>query len=442
MTKSGNFWRGTFRRYAKRWYASWMQARENEIVLRKLEKASEIEIRQMETNAIRHFAPDANARLGLTWDGQVYRNHDSGAVYGSVGAAIRDPILEKLDAMHRLMIAAGPGGSAKAAEMLPVEVIMPALPEHVPLRSLAETYTWRDLVLGVSDAGAVRANLADLVHVAVGGSSGWGKSVFLRSLAYQLAMSVDPVDLVMIDLEKTTLAPFEQCDRLLYPVIDNEQDTVAVFEELTSELDQRRELFNQYPGIDSLYMYNAQADEPINPLVLIGDEITALLSDKNVEARLRTLALRARKFGMWLILAGQDWRAASLDIAIRNQLSCCVQFKAKSGSQSRILLDKIDARDLTIKGRALMWLPGREMIEMQAPIIGHQDIIAAMAGGAPQREVPEAEHGDLEEQVIEAWEDIDKPNITKVTAALFDGQTGGTNWTRVKKIVYSTGLLS
>ncbi|GAG86948.1 unnamed protein product, partial [marine sediment metagenome] len=294
------------------------------------------------------------------------------AVCGDVGPVMRDPYMTKVDELIRMLIAAGPGGAQKATEMLPAENIAPMLPEHVPLRSLVDTCSYHDLVLGVSAAGVVRGDLGDLVHIAIGGSSGWGKSVFLRMLAYQLALSIEHIDLVLLDLENTTLSPFAKCDRLLYPIIDSERDTVSVFDDLLDELNRRRELFRQHPGVDSLQQYNALADEKISPLVLLGDEITALLADKKVEAKLRTLALRARKYGMWLVLAGQDWRAVSLDPAIRNQLSCCVQFKAKSGPQSRVLLECSDARDLTVKGRALAWLPGREMIEMQSPIIGHQ----------------------------------------------------------------------
>lgn len=405
----------------------------------RVKQADDIRLRELAAGALRHITPDERARLGLTYDGVTFRNHDNGAVYGTIGQMIVDPIMARLDRMERMMIAAGGQHGEHVAQLVP-ESEKP-LPGHVPLRSLVETPSYRKLVLGVSNSGTVEADMADLVHVAVGGSSGWGKSIFLRSLAFQLAKSTDPVDLVMIDLEKATLAPFESCDRLLYPVIDNERDTVSVFDELTDELNRRRELFNQFTGVDSLYLYNSLADEPIRPLVIIGDEITALLADRDVEKGLSTLALRARKFGMWLVLAGQDWKAANVDTTIRNQLSCCIQFKAKSAAQSRILLETSDAQKISTAGRALAWLPGRDIIEMQAPIIGRQDIIAAMTGNGPQYDMPDMPDDGLKQRVIDTWQSMDRPNITAVTAEIFDGQRGGTNWNRVKDIVYSTGLM-
>ena len=88
----------------------------------------------------------------------------------------------------------------------------------------------------------------------------------------------------------------------------------------------------------------------------------------------------------------------------------------------------------------LTWLPGRDIMEFQAPIIGRQDIIMAMTGNGPQREMPDAPD-DLEQQVIDTWSSMERPNITSVTAEIFGGQRGGANWNRVKRIVYSTGLL-
>ena len=79
-------------------------------------------------------------------------------------------------------------------------------PERVWLRDLAPTpATLNSLVLGVtmSDGGQSRpvtAALSDLVHVAVGGSSGWGKSVFLRALALQLATAAETCRLALRDL--------------------------------------------------------------------------------------------------------------------------------------------------------------------------------------------------------------------------------------------------
>lgn len=249
------------------------------------------------------------------------------------------------------------------------------LPPQVNLLDLlpAGLASLEQIVLGLTSGPTgletVTAPLASLVHIAIGGSSGWGKSMMLRALAFQLMLAPEACQLIFIDLEGVTFSPFERCDRLRYAVADTEQAALDVLADLVDEMNQRRELYSRFPGCDSLKAYNALAAEPLPAIALLIDESTALLSDRPVESAIRTLALRARKFGVYAILGGQDWKAASLDTAIRNQLSSRIQFKAQDGAQSRVLLGTPDAANLDRPGRAYALLPGRPRLELQAPFI-------------------------------------------------------------------------
>jgi hypothetical protein len=356
---------------------------------------------QLRIHLTKTIYPDQWGSYPLLWDGQQCLDPGRGLLFNFAGGLqAASPEVARPEQLARILKAAGGWPTGAAAENLlpgPADVNWPS---RVPLAGLLDgPPSFRDLALGVTikDDGQpeiVRADMGKLVHIAVGGSSGWGKSVFLRSLAYQLAKSSDPVDLVLIDLEAATFAPFQTCNRLLWPVADTEGDALAIFQELTGEMDRRRELFSFYPGTDSLGAYNAQAGEPLTPLVALVDEATALLGDKAVEGALRTLALRARKYGLWLVLGGQDWKASSLDTAIRNQLSSRIQFKAMSASQSRVLLQQGGAEDLDALGRALAILPGRAMFVMQAPFISSDRIMEDLGDGGPRGPMPEGGAGD------------------------------------------------
>jgi hypothetical protein len=298
-----------------------------------------------------------------------------------------------INQMPRRSLAAGTSSGGQWRDVTEGQPL-PALPTNVPLTSLLPGQpSARSLALGVTmqEGGRpeiVRADMSRLVHVAVGGSSGWGKSVFLRSMAYQLAQSSEPVDLVLIDLEGVTFAPFARCGRLLYPVADTEQAALAIFQALTQEMDRRRDLYQQFPGVDSLMAYNVRADESLRPVVCLVDEATALLQDSGVESAIRTLVLRARKYGLWCVLGGQSWKASVLDTTIRDQLATRVQFRAMSASQSRVLLEQSGAERLDTPGRALAIIPGRDVIEMQAPNISHHAITNALDDGGPRHELP------------------------------------------------------
>jgi DNA segregation ATPase FtsK/SpoIIIE-like protein len=257
-------------------------------------------------------------------------------------------------------------------------------------------------------------------------------------MAYQLAHSTEDVRLALIDLEGATLAPFANCNRVMWPLADTEQDAIAVMHGLTDELDRRRDLYSEYTeqAVDSLYRYNEVAREPLPPLVLIADEITALMEDKDVESNLRTLSLRGRKYGLWLMLAGQDWKASTLSTTIRNQLATCIQFKARDATQSRILLGHPDAADISVQGRAFAWLPGRDLVEMQAPIIE----LGTQRGNGPIYPMPEATReqsvqDDKADRVRQMY--ADGESLRTIEKAIF-GYAGGAAHDRVTDILSAT----
>jgi len=339
---------------------------------------------------------------------------------------------------RRSLIASGRGWPKAAALEPPSAVVGPDLPKQVSLLSILSTPDVADLVLGVGENGRiVKADMSKMVHVAVGGSSGWGKSVFLRALGFQLALSQTPVDLVAVDLEATTLAPLANCKRLLYPIADTEQEALGVFTALLDEMGRRKELYNAYPGVDSLRAYNAESDVRLNPVICLVDEATALLSSKGVESALRTLCLRARKYGLWLVLAGQDWKGTSLDTAIRNQLSSRVQFKTMGSHQSRVLLQQAGAEKLDTVGRALTILPGQSMFPMQAPFISREDIERGVGNGGPQGAIPilaspaAGNGGDvarIKELAAEGW------GPSSIAREVF-GSPGGSAYYKVKDVL-------
>lgn len=288
----------------------------------------------------------------------------------------------------------------KASPDVPAGPPPAAWPRVVRLHEIAaDPPSLHRLALGVTvgDDGqqsTVAAALGEMVHIAVGGSSGWGKSVFLKALALQLATAAEPVHMAMVDLEGVTFSAFATCSRLLWPVAETEGQALAIMALLVEEMDRRSLLFREYPGVDSLAAYNARAggDEPLAPWVALIDEATALLSDRSVQNATRTLVLRARKYGLWMVLGGQDWKSASIDTAIRNQLSSRVLFRTQDAAQSRTLLGDGVASTIEVVGRAYAQLPGRPMLQLLAPMVTGADIGRALAGQTgPAGELPEVE---------------------------------------------------
>lgn len=306
-----------------------------------------------------------------------------------------------LDALERWQLHQLAHATARHSDPLPASTAMSALgpglawPERVNLLNLLPDGqgSLNNLILGVTIENGtlhtISAPLAKMVHVAVGGASGWGKSEFLRAIAFQVATAPEPTELCFVDLEAATFSPFAKSGKLRYPIADSERDILAILTDLQDELKRRKALFSVYPEADKLTVYNQLAAEPLPEIVLLIDEMTALFSDNpEIEQAARTLVLRARKYGIFTVAGGQSWKASDLDSSIRSQFSTTVHFHAKDKASSRVLLGDAAAADIDHIGRAYVILPGQRMIEMQAPALSLMNVLKVLESGQNAGSVP------------------------------------------------------
>jgi S-DNA-T family DNA segregation ATPase FtsK/SpoIIIE len=97
------------------------------------------------------------------------------------------------------------------------------------------------------DGKLVEADLSDpnTCHFLVGGTTGSGKSEFLRSLLLSLYTVIPPEQLkiALVDPKRVTFPEFEQMPWLLSPVVKDSEDAIALMEQLVSDMEQRYQLF-------------------------------------------------------------------------------------------------------------------------------------------------------------------------------------------------------
>lgn len=275
-------------------------------------------------------------------------------------------------------------------------------PNYVPLARYLDSQGGASLdkiFLGVTCDPAtgqqqpVSMPMDDLVHFAVAGTSGFGKTTFLESLLYQF-ITTNACDLAIVDL-KGELVAWRNADVLRWPLATTRDDGSAILAACYDELQYRRTAFESIGGAKSLDDYNARANGAgqFRPLVAMLDEGTILLrGDKEIASQAVDLVLLGRSFGLWLVLAGQDFKVSSTASEIRNQLVTRVQFHAADGPQARVLLGHSRAQGLGV-GRAICRLKGHQSdIELQAPVIARADIDALLTGqSGPRQPAPVAE---------------------------------------------------
>ena len=111
-------------------------------------------------------------------------------------------------------------------------------PDHAPMK----------IAIGINlDRELVEADLADpnTCHFLIGGTTGSGKSEFLRSLLLSLIYRYSPQQLriALVDPKRVTFPEFELMSWLLAPVVKESDRALELMEELVAEMERRYKLF-------------------------------------------------------------------------------------------------------------------------------------------------------------------------------------------------------
>jgi DNA segregation ATPase FtsK/SpoIIIE-like protein len=238
---------------------------------------------------------------------------------------------------------------------------------------------------GLSREGEVWQPLEKLRHIVVAGSTDSGKSAFLRSLLYQLlkqpfdgalrlrsGQAQDrplPVELYLTDMEGLTFAVFEAAPQLAMPIAESVEEATRIAFRLSQEMERRAALYQatgRFPEKLSEYHAAIVDQSPTSNLpwiVAVFDEFTALMDEagkgSDLYRLIGQLAMRGRKYGITLVLAGQDFKADLLNTRITNQLRTRVQFACTTAYQSQVVLGRAGAEKITTPGRALVSFGGK-----------------------------------------------------------------------------------
>ncbi|MBN1886944.1 MAG: hypothetical protein JW850_03105, partial [Thermoflexales bacterium] len=312
-----------------------------------------------------------------------------------LGPGVRLNTLLEKDLVHDIRIATGHSAWAVEENGVTYVLTMAArrrtpLPTCIRLNLADRPAGEYVLGFGLSHSGQLWGELDDMTHVIVAGSSDSGKSACLRSLVWQLRHQLLPVDLYLTDMEGLTFAWAAKWSMLKMPIAQDVPAATEITRHLLAEIKRRAQLYDttgRYP--EKLSEYHAvggkrMSDETRLPwIVAVFDEFSALAeaAGKNSELlnNISQLAQRSRKYGVTLILAGQDFKADLLNTRITNQLKTRIQFRCARREQSQIVLGRSGAEKITTPGRALMWLEGK-LVEIQSFWVPKETIIRASGG--------------------------------------------------------------
>lgn len=372
--------------------------------------ALEAERQKMRLESVRVLPADERGRQGIAFDGQIYRNLDTMAVFDQIRIRYFDPLMEQVNAMQKTLLALQGANGPAAKQML--EAQAPAAggliwPQRVDLASLFKDRrpSIDDLVIGVrpvangSGLESVSLSLHELMHTLVVGASGWGKSTWLRSLLWQIARAPEPIEVVAVDAYGSEFNILRDWNRLRWPVARSSSDAKAVLAAVSGEIETRKKLFeDNAPLATKLPEYNRATGAGLPPWLVVIDEGTALLNQPGIGEPLRAAVQTARQYGVYILVAGQNAKHSVLDTQTRDNFSsrlCC----RTSPTSSRVVLDDKAANELTVKGRMIAQLVGREQVEIQGPFVSREEIVTALTGGGPREGLPSV--ASEEEQIFQ-----------------------------------------
>ncbi len=217
-------------------------------------------------------------------------------------------------------------------------------------------------VLGRNVSGApLYADIAEMPHLLVAGSTGTGKTIFLNSLILSLLYRNSPqtMKLIMVDPKRVEFQHYNHLPHLLCPVIYDANKTINALNWLVKEMERRFEVFSEIPT-RNLDTYNKNksviaAGKTLPYITLIVDELADLMAAKGreIEAGVVRLAQMARATGIHLVLATQRPSVEVITGLIKANVTSRITFQVASQVDSRTVLDAAGAEKLLGAGDML-----------------------------------------------------------------------------------------
>jgi DNA segregation ATPase FtsK/SpoIIIE, S-DNA-T family len=355
-----------------------------------------------------------------------YELHPAPGVKLEKITALSNNIAAALKAERIHILAPVPGKSSVGVEV----------PNHVKtaviIRDLLESDEWRNvkaripLALGKDVYGhPIVADLAEMPHLLIAGSTGSGKSVCINAIITSLLyrFSPDQLRFVMIDPKVVELQHYNTLPHLVVPVVTDPKKVILALRWVVNEMEKRYQIFARV-GVRNIASFNSRpknkplpAQEPELPLmakkekvepgaegfavevdeeivvpreddivipeklsyiVVIIDELADLMlvAPADVEMAIARITQMARAAGIHCIVATQRPSVDVITGVIKANITARIAFQCAAKVDSRTILDAMGADKLLGKGDMLYLPPGSgKLIRAQGALITDQEIV-------------------------------------------------------------------
>ena len=364
-----------------------------------------------------------------------YELHPAPGVKLEKITALSNNIAAALKAERIHILAPVPGKSSVGVEVPnPVKT-------KVIVRDLFESEEWRNskakipIALGKDVYGhPIVADLSEMPHLLIAGSTGSGKSVCINAIITSLLyrFSPDQLRFVMIDPKVVELQHYNVLPHLVVPVVTDPKKVILALRWVVNEMEKRYQIFARV-GVRNINSFNArpknkplpqqelelplkakkekvepgaegfavEVDEEIvvprdddivipeklSYIVVIIDELADLMlvAPADVEMAIARITQMARAAGIHCIVATQRPSVDVITGVIKANITARIAFQCASRVDSRTILDAMGADKLLGKGDMLYLPPGSaKLIRAQGALITDQEIMSIVGFIAKQ----------------------------------------------------------
>ncbi len=246
------------------------------------------------------------------------------------------------------------------------------------------------LALGKDTAGkSLIANLDDMPHLLIAGTTGSGKTVCVNSIIMSILFNAAPheVKFLIIDPKMVELSNYSALPHALCPAITDPKKVAPALNWVVGEMQSRYVALSK-EGVRNIKSYHAKGKK-MPYIVIIVDELADLMqvAARQVESAITRLAQLSRAVGIHLILATQRPSVDVITGVIKANFSARISFKVASKVDSRTVLDMNGAEKLLGKGDMLFMKPGEsKLIRGQCCFVSDEEIQKVIDFIKPQQQ--------------------------------------------------------
>lgn len=236
------------------------------------------------------------------------------------------------------------------------------------------------------------ADLTELPHLLVAGSTGTGKSTWLSSALAACIYTLNSkcVNFILSDTKAVEFGRFIGAPHLLYPPATTVWDTLDHMEWLVDEVMRRLKKIGA-ANCRNIHEFKEKTSEQIPFIVLCIDELADILGDRSkdggkgpsvgkiAEGFLASIVQKSRASGVYCIAATQRPSVKLVEGNIKSNFPARLSFRLPSGFDSVTVLGTGGAEHLLSRGDMLYKSPFDSALHrLHAPIARLEDIEAAV----------------------------------------------------------------